>query len=696
MLLGVIATSIMITGCGTKTSSSSSYTGDVYLGYTDSSASSSSSSNSSSSSTNTERNLFTNDIDTRLFRSSSEAAFRDYDGSIKNFNYLVDRSIDVIASEILDRLIAVYGNIDDVVNRAAVYDGVTYHTYSKGTAISEKYAVHADGNDRYVFLYDENGDLIESRYGGKYNADAKKNCEVVYYNISSNNNNLLENLLNPSTLMLEAYLANDNTPSDTYISEDYYSGQMSKLAGSIYGKDYYILQDREIVKVDSSDYAWAWANYIKDNTAKDRLKYAIALMINGSSVADVASKIDNYSNYTDEISKIVYLDNYLTRIKVQLSEFIRDYVIGSDLVSRDDNSCQIVPEYGKNTADFERHKAYVYNDRICNSVLLSSSDSTNIGKYETYAYYLRDLYDESVFNTTNTYICDNTGTRTLSDEFDYIVGRSGSSPLGGSLKDKANVLSENYFYFYYGYYTNDGETIDKADYNRSNLPTPGYIDYQMDIKAVGNLNYPYNPSDMIAVRNVKNYSVIVREILSSIESATFDSSCSGVLGTTYAGQSIFPKIYRASADNSNIITELATAKSYDRVAVKSNGQISNLANYNLALNITSVEDITLVVTMEYYGSNAYSNKVELFNGVVSGTKSLSTTLGGLTLTNNKQKALEPSVFGGSMKLVDENGILVDEDLNISNAFVLRFRVIEGGCRVAKPFSLSVKLTNTKA
>lgn len=143
-----------------------------------------------------EENAFSNKVYALVNKSGEAKECKDYYRDDVSFNELVDRQIGLIATEIIERLNDVYG----VDNYEYSYDADVddFSMWNQGQARGEEYKVHQSGDTYYVFLRDDDGDLIpaDATSGGFFVEEYGTSFNAAYFR-SDYDNNLDEHLGNP-------------------------------------------------------------------------------------------------------------------------------------------------------------------------------------------------------------------------------------------------------------------------------------------------------------------------------------------------------------------------------------------------------------------------------------------------------------------------------------------------------------------
>ncbi len=552
-----------------------------------------------------EANNFSSNIYALVNRQGNEGVFEDYYRRNVSFNELVDRQIGLVATEIIERLNDIYGS--GQYKYSFDSDVQNYTTWQVGKARGDKYQVHILGDVVYVFVLDKNGEYILDDNGYPLK-DTGKNYRAVYY-VSDEDNNMDEYIGNPSCQALASYLLNGGY-SDTYLDNqtgyDVNEQKLSVLAGSIYGDNTYVQYDNEIV-VEHGQYdkSWLWSAYFANGTAVDRLKYNIAkIIVNNTSVNQMTDTFG--SDYDSLLSQIPYLANYLDYYYDEISYFVTNYVVGSDLIMQDNNAISTLQNVLAKSKDYRDTFEYALEDaRYRNEAMNNISDN----KYYTY-----DFYEEAnLFSNTN--VIEKTG-KTFEEQYDLFVKEL---QRRGDLY-KYDELQKPYFDLYYG--------IDES----------GYIDEAGTVKSFNQIEFPYTWSDMIACRNVKNYETIISSVIDTVKNQTFASDThAGQYNSSLIGKSVYATYYRVSRDN-NIISMPAMSAggknmvfnnhgNYNQFIIPAKGNVSDLSHYDLQISVgDNAEKISLEIKVQIVDDNYNTNVITLKNTNLQGTA---------TMANNK-------------------------------------------------------------
>lgn len=461
----------------------------------------------------------------------------DYNSSTSSFARLVDRELTIIASEIIYRLNDIYGS-DNYQYFTSYEDVSNFTSWDMGQARGKKYQVYQEDDTYYVFLFDEKGQYIEDEVNGfPFNNQLYK---AVYYQ-DDTYNNLKDYPSNPSSQVLVAFLLNNLTESDTYSSINYSDydvkeQNLSILQGSIYGDNIYIQTDNEIV-LDSFqyDYMWNWSSYFESGTAVDRLKYNLALIVSNKGYFNHLNDMSDYSydesSYQSLISNIPFLDNYVKLYEECISYFISNFIIGSSLIEQDNLSISSLNSILSKSSEYRKTFEYALGNDGYTKILQDTSDGAGENRISAYDFYdYADLY-------TNSNIIPQTG-KTLEEEYEYLINYS------------LKIHADNYPY-------------NPSDFNRPyynlyyGIDGSGYIDEERTVKSFDQIEFPYDWSSLVSSRNIKNYELIIKDIIQSISSQTFnENNDASNYGLTDI--SIHPSTYRLSFnDDINYLNELA-------------------------------------------------------------------------------------------------------------------------------------------
>lgn len=563
-----------------------------------------------------EESHFGDDVIVLTAENGEDVVFSDYYGTeSRSFNYLVDRQIGLIASEIINRLSDVYGDVD-VSNNSFLVENTPYTNWQTGQAVSSKYAVHIKqdigGDVPYVFLYDSNGEkIVVSNFSDEeYVWDETTNTNYAIVTP----NNIDDYLDNYSAYALTCYLLNGNSPSDSYGSGlgDNSISQMTILRGSISGQNYYTANGTEISL--GSGESWEWANYIQDGSAVDRLKFAIAYIINQKGNIDPSEiLVDEYyqTEYTNQISNIDYLGNYLEYYRDTIESFVKEVIIGSNIINKDKITQQTLNNILENAKTYNNIFNYIIE-------LSNNNNDTYIGAIraiydidnrndEGANYNLLDTFEESKLFTNYAYINNNAGTRTFADEYKFLIDLL--EIQANTYLDNGNEYYKPYYDLYYG--------IDGSH----------YVDGAQTIKSFDSITFPYDWESMLASRNFKNYNVVVDEILTSIQNQTFASDThAGQRG--YEGVSAFAEMGRVGQDKTitkmdqfgetttdsmgNQENTYTQATNYRSIIIPAVGDILDLSHYSLMLCIgDNAQDMAVRVNVQLVDSNGNGQIITL-------------------------------------------------------------------------------------
>ncbi len=564
-----------------------------------------------------EANNFSSNIYALVNRQGNEGVFEDYYRRNVSFNELVDRQIGLVATEIIERLNDIYGS--GQYKYSFDSDEQNYTTWQVGKARGDKYQVHTLGDVVYVFVFDENGEYILDNNGYPLQ-DTNKNYRAVYY-VSDEDNNMEEYVGNPSCQALASYLLNGGY-SDTYLDNqtgyDVNEQKLSVLAGSIYGDNTYVQYDNEIVLEQSPyDSAWRWSAYFANGTAVDRLKYNIAkIIVNNISVNQMTDTFG--SDYDSLLSQIPYLANYLDYYYDEISYFVTNYVVGSDLIMQDNNAISTLQNVLAKSKDYRDTFEYALVNDEYKTVLESIRDTENTN-YKGKQYSLNDLYEEGNLYNYYKFINAGSGNRNFEEEYIYFIGIleiDAESYISSGYNDRYKP----YFDIYYG------------------INESGYIDEAGTVKSFNQIEFPYTWSDMIACRNVKNYETIISSVIDTVKNQTFASDThAGQYNSSLIGKSVYATYYRVSRDN-NIISMPAMSAggknmvfnnhgNYNQFIIPAKGNVSDLSHYDLQISVgDSTQKISLEIKVQTIDDNYNTNVIMLKNTNLQGTA---------TMANNK-------------------------------------------------------------
>lgn len=558
-----------------------------------------------------EKNAFSDKVYALVNKSGEAKEFNDYYRDDVSFNELVDRQIGLIATEVIERLNDVYG----VGNYEYSYDADVedFSTWNQGEARGEEYKVHQSGDTYYVFLRDDNGDLIPSDAisGGFFVEEYGSSYKAAYFR-SNSDNNLDDYLGNPSAQALSSFLLNGNVPTDSFgpdnnTGHEINEQKLSVLSGSIFGENVYSLNGSVISPSDEPSYAWNWSEYFKDGTAIDRLKYAIADIIVNNGYEDNISMVDFIvygSDYDQLLGDISFLSNYLEDYYQAISRYVLDVVIGSQQVANDKNSILSLSSIIERAKDFKASVDYAMGINTYNARISSIVDQTYVDE-ENDVYRLSDLFFESNIFNNYSYINSNKGPRTFEEEYEYLAN--------SLLKSEADLYIDhgidfkiNYYNLYYG--------IDGS----------GYIDEAQTVKSFNQIEFPYTFADMVSCRNIKNYETTVTSILDAISSQTFtEDTHAGTYDPTLLGRSVYASYNRVGPDRDiAMLSDLGTVsdggatfnevESYNTFIIPASDSVNDLSHYDLDLYIGSNDrDIALEINVQTVNNDTNDNMVEL-------------------------------------------------------------------------------------
>lgn len=214
----------------------------------------------------------------------------DADKSSKSFDQILDNQIDILARDILYRLNYIYGT-----------DGTT--TYVR--------PVNTD--------YDLNYTLNGAKSLVKPSTILSKSTDSSISLTSLKANNVLSYQLSVTNVENQNYFNNVN---------------FMKIDGAITGK-YTTLDYFELLSDEVNDNAWNYYkqfNDIQSANAKAYLKYGIAQILAGKTIGSSYS-VSEYKNALNSIETLGFNAN----IKSDLEKFIYNYIIGSELTTKDMN-----------------------------------------------------------------------------------------------------------------------------------------------------------------------------------------------------------------------------------------------------------------------------------------------------------------------------------------------------------------------
>lgn len=277
----------------------------------------------------------------------------DADKSSKSFDQILDNQIDMLARDILYRLNYVYGT---------------------------------DGTNTYVRPVNSNYNLNYSLNGAN---------ALVKVNTLLSNNSQHEHALNALNAdCLECYQQSISTTEQNRLN----GANSIILAGAINGNYTSLVDDTNTLDFNAvSENAWNYYkqfNDIQSTNAKAYLKYGIAQILAGKTVGTSYS----VSEYTKTLNSIETL-GFNANIKSDLEKFIYNYIIGSELTTKDLKvyNCQ----YFKTNGYLINSKFVMnapYNDTIDNTY--SSEEISNSPRlYKGYNIVVPAIVKQALSNT---------------------------------------------------------------------------------------------------------------------------------------------------------------------------------------------------------------------------------------------------------------------------------------------------------
>lgn len=601
VLLTTLFTSLICVGCGSISSINSSL------------ENSSSLVSSSSAEPIYEENAFSNNVYALVNKNGEVKEFKDYYRDNVSFNELVDRQIGLIATEIIERLNDIYGSTNFKYSYDAEVDN--FSSWNQGEARGKEYKVYQTGDTYYVFLRDENGELLPAtgENGEYYNEEYQYFFKTVYFRTNSDNN-LDKYLGNPSAQALAAYLLNNNIPADTFGKDnnteyEVNEQKLSILSGSIYGENVYYLNGSVISLQEQYSSAWNWSEYFKDGSAIDRLKYAIAKIIINNGYEDDISKVDYISygfDYDQLVDNILFLSNYLSDYYQAINRYILNVIIGSQQIFNDNNSILSLASIIERAEEYNRTFEYIMSDDRYNGIIQNVSDSESENRHDDNRNYrLNDLFTETSLFNNYSYINNNNGTRTFEEEYEYLV--------------ENNTLSLKAFA---DYYMKTGAVGFTVYYNLYyGIDGLGYIDEAQTIKSLNQIEFPYTFDDMINSRNIKNYETTVKSILNAVSSQTFDENThAGMYDSSLIDKSVYASYERIGLDKDiTSLKDLGTISNDDITFNKIDNYNSFIIPASQSVNDLdlyigeSEDDISLEITVQTVDDVMKDNKVRLDN-----------------------------------------------------------------------------------
>lgn len=558
---------------------------------------------------------FGEDVIVLTAENGDSRVFADYYGTeTKSFNELVDRQIKFMASEILHRLTNVYSG-NTLTNQ---YDSITidiypYTNWQVGQSVSNKYQVYFDiDNNPYVFLYDDSGNKIVSQTEDNAVWDED---DITYYAVV-NKNNIEDYITDYSAYALTAYLQG-NTNSDTFGSalQDSPITQMTLLQGTVLGENYYSADGNEI-NTNTGGVAWAWADYLDESnydTAIDMFSYAIARIINekGNILPEEIGAEEYYiTDYTNQLSNISYLGNYLEYYYDDIRDYVQQIIIGGTLIENDLAVKNAIDEIKGAEQEYVKTFEYAITNDDYKTVIEAIKDSDNTYYENGEQYELNDLYGEINIFTNFQNISNNLGNRTFAEEYVYLMGL---------LKTDAEqyILSgyNERYKPYYDLYCGINES--------------GWIDEEQTVKSFDQIEFPYTWERIVASRNYKNYETVIEEVLHSVQNQTFDTGTHAVItNPSYKGYSAFAEMGRVGRDNTitninqfgditvdgdgNEENTYTKASNYRSIIIPAIGNIPDLSHYSLLLCVgDNIEEMSIRVSVQLVDSTGQGEVIVL-------------------------------------------------------------------------------------
>ncbi|MDY2887970.1 MAG: hypothetical protein SOU19_00205 [Candidatus Caccosoma sp.] len=282
------------------------------------------------------------------------------------FNTLLDRQISIFTQDIMYRLSYVYGS-----------DGTT-HNRVKDSAFELK----KDATNPYT-------------YNSKV-ATVKSNTILTSLDMSGGNDDLSSALINDVK-----YFQNSISIVDTK-KNCLLSSEALDLSGAIEGRNMRVIKNNDSYLLDyniNTSTQWVFGSWLKDSTyhsfANKRnfnsFKMAMAQIMANEKVVNGAYHVNEYNKLLDKI------DNTQINIKYKdaLINFIKNYVIGIDLILCDDNYGAIL----NNTYDSLISKGNL--DRINRTTLFNNFNISvnSLRLYKGYSIVLPALVTQALFNS---------------------------------------------------------------------------------------------------------------------------------------------------------------------------------------------------------------------------------------------------------------------------------------------------------
>ena len=542
---------------------------------------------------------FGEDVIVLTAESGDSRVFADYYGTeTKSFNELVDRQIKFMASEILHRLTNVYsGNTLTNQYESITIDIYPYTNWQVGQSVSNKYQVYFDiDNNPYVFLYDDSGNKIVSQTEDNAVWDED---DITYYAVV-NKNNIEDYITDYSAYALTAYLQG-NTNSDTFGSalQDSPITQMTLLQDTIWGENYYAADGNEI-NTNTGGVAWAWADYLDESnydTAIDMFSYAIARIINekGNILPEEIGAEEYYiTDYTNQLSNISYLGNYLEYYYDDIKDYVQQIIIGGTLIENDLTVKNAIDEVKTAEQEYVKTFEYALNNEDYYALINGYTDADNLD----YNFLL--LYNEAKMYVNHYYANNNKSNKSFSEQYNYFIQQ---------LQVDADIYKEyaiQEFYYAYCLYYGINES--------------GWIDEEQTVKSFNQIEFPYTWERIVASRNYKNYETVIEEVLHSVQNQTFDAGTHAVItNPSYKGYSAFAEMGRVGRDSTitnihqfgditvdgdgNEENTYTKASNYRSIIIPAIGNIPDLSHYSLLLCVgDNIEEMSIRVSVQLVDS----------------------------------------------------------------------------------------------